>query len=125
MNHLDFGAEGERIAAEYLTKKGWRILDRNATIGRGELDIVAMDGNELVVVEVRTRRIGKLTPPELSVGPHKLRNLIKTGRRYVDRARFDGNWRIDVVAVTEDEKGRKTVELFSDVTAGMEGGFMG
>ena len=125
MNHLDFGAEGEQIAADYLAKKGWRLLDRNVVIGRGELDIVAMDGDELVVVEVRTRRIGKLTPPELTVGPHKLRNLIKTARRYVDRARFDGNWRIDVVAVTEDEKGRKTVELFSDVTAGMEGGFMG
>ena len=125
MNHLDFGAQGEQIAADYLAKKGWRLLGRNIVIGRGELDIVAMDGDELVVVEVRTRRIGKLTPAELSVGPHKLRNLIKTGRRYVDRARFGGNWRIDVVAVTEDEKGRKTVELFSDITAGMEGGFMG
>ena len=125
MNHLDFGAEGERIAAEYLAKKGWRILGRNITIGRGELDLVAMDGDELVVVEVRARKIGILLPAEFSVGPQKLKKLVRAGRSYVERSRYEGNWRIDVVAVTVDEAGRRSIELFSDVTAGMEGGFMG
>lgn len=123
MNHLDFGAEGERLAAKFLAERGWRIVGRNVAIGRGELDIIAVDGEELVIVEVRTRRIGSLLPPEMTVGPRKIRNLIKTARKYVERASYEGNWRIDVVAVTEDGDGRRSVELFSDVTVGMEDWF--
>lgn len=120
MNHLEFGAQGERIAAEFLERKGWRIKGRNVRIGSGELDIIAVDGDELVVVEVRARRIGKLLPAEMSVGPQKLRKLIKTAKKYVARINYDGNWRIDVVAVTENAAGETNVELFSDVTMGME-----
>lgn len=121
MNHLEFGADGERFAAKYLEGRGWRILGRNVRIGGGELDIVAIDRDELVVVEVRARRVGKILPPEASVGPRKLRKVIRTAKKYVEKISYDGNWRIDVVAVTEDGGGRFRVELFSDVTAGMEG----
>ncbi len=124
MNHLEFGAEGERIAAAYLAEKGWRILGRNVRAGNGELDIVATDGDELVIVEVRTRAVGQMLPPELTVGPQKIRKLIRAARRYIGKISYDGNWRIDVVAITEDREGRR-IELFSDVTMGMEGGFMG
>lgn len=123
--HLEFGAEGERLAAAYLERLGWRILDRNVRIGRGELDIAAMDGDELVVVEVRARKVGRLMPAEASVGPKKLRSLIATARRYVQRIAYDGCWRIDVVAVTEDDAGRVHIERYPDATMGMEGGFMG
>lgn len=124
MNHLEFGAEGERIAAEYLERRGWRIKGRNVRIGAGELDIIAMDGDELVVVEVRARRIGTLMPAETSVGPQKLRRIIKTAKKYVNRIKYDGNWRIDVVAVTENSTGEITVELFGDVTMGMEAAYL-
>ena len=67
MNHLEFGAAGEDAAVKYLESKGWRIIARNVKVGRGELDIVAADGGELVIVEVRTRRIGRLSPAETTV----------------------------------------------------------
>jgi putative endonuclease len=125
LNSIEFGMKGEDKATRYLERLGWRIIDRNARVGRGELDIVAMDGKELVVVEVRTRKIGHLAPAETTVGPQKLRRIIRAARMYVANIAFSGAWRIDVVAITEDRAGNGRIELFSDVTAGMEGGFMG
>jgi len=119
------GAVGERLAAEHILRIGWRITGRNIRVGRGELDIVAIDGDELVIVEVRTRRIGKISPSETTVGPHKLKSILKTARRYVEKTLlYDGNWRIDIAAVTMDENGAYSVEMFSDITMGMEGGYM-
>jgi putative endonuclease len=116
---------GETIASRYLESMGWRILGRNIRIGRGELDIAAMDGDELVIVEVRARRIGRLLPAEMSVGPQKIRKIIRTARKYVEKISYEGNWRIDVIAVTEDESGNREIELYSDVTTGIGGGFLG
>lgn len=125
MNSIEFGTKGEDKAARYLERLGWRIIDRNARVGHGELDIVAMDGEELVIVEVRTRKIGYISPAETTVGPQKLRRIIRAARVYVENIAFGGAWRIDVVAVTEDRAGNDHIELFSDVTAGREGWFMG
>ncbi|MDR3355369.1 MAG: YraN family protein [Synergistaceae bacterium] len=125
MNHIEFGAAGEDIAVKYLERKGWSIIARNVKVGRGELDIVAEDCGELVIVEVRTRRIGYLSPAETTVGPVKVKRIIKAARTYVDQIAFSGAWRIDVVAVTENDAGELSAELFSDITMGMEGGFMG
>ncbi len=50
------GRAGEDRAAAHLEKRGWRLLERNWRCRQGELDIVALDGDELVVVEVKTRR---------------------------------------------------------------------
>lgn len=119
-SHIELGARGERDAAAWLERKGWRLLDRNIRRGHGELDISAMDGDELVIVEVRSRSVGVMQPPELSVGPRKLRRLIKAAKKYVDSLRFGGNWRIDVVAVTYPRCGGMHIELFRDITMGME-----
>jgi putative endonuclease len=124
VNHLKFGEDGERFAVSYLERLGWRIIDRNVRAGKGELDIIAMDGNELVIVEVRSRRIGKLSPSETTVGPRKIGRLLKSARIYVQRSAYSGNWRIDIAAVTVDASGNPRVELFSDVTMGMEGGYI-
>ena len=124
MNHLEFGAMGERLAARYVERLGWRIVGRNVRVGRGELDIVAADGDELVIIEVRTRKIGKLSPSETTVGPKKIETTLRSARNYVERILcYDGNWRIDIVAVTVDGDGKARVELFSDVTMGMKGGY--
>jgi putative endonuclease len=124
VNHLEFGAKGERLAARHLERLGWRIVDRNVRVGGGEIDIIAVDGDELVIVEVRTRRIGRLAPPVTTVGPRKMKHMLKSARHYVERVlSYDGNWRIDIVAVTVDSDGKARVELFSDVAMGMEGGY--
>ena len=116
--HLILGKRGEDIAASRLKELGWTILDRNVSFRGGELDIVALDGDELVVAEVRTRSAGWMQRGEESVGPRTLGRLVKAGRKYVDRTGWQGPWRIDIFAVTVGAEGSVTVERFEDVTAG-------
>ncbi len=119
--HLDLGIAGEDIARRALERAGYKILERNVRLRSGELDMVALEGEELVVVEVRTRSVGRVAPPETTVGPRKLRKLVRTGRWYVQRSGWEGPWRIDVVAVTVKQGKLPQVEIFRDVTLGMDG----
>ncbi|MGT2426593.1 YraN family protein [Amnibacterium kyonggiense] len=71
----DLGRRGEDQAAAYLTGLGWRIVDRNWRCPRGEIDIVALDGTELVIVEVKTRSGRGYGDPLEAVDPRKLTRL--------------------------------------------------
>ena len=109
------GCLAEGIVAERLRAAGWVIVARNARTSevRGELDLVALDGRELVFVEVKARRVGSLTGPETPASAvaarkqAKLRSLAIAWLR--DRGRdvpaHDG-LRFDVVGVRLDARGR-------------------
>ncbi|GHS97298.1 UPF0102 protein [Synergistales bacterium] len=99
--HLTLGRKAEDAACSYIRDLGWNVLARNFLCKRGELDIVAMDEREkeLVVVEVRCRTNGKFQLPEESVSQRKLRSLVFAARIYVDRIKWDGPWRIDIVGI--------------------------
>lgn len=71
----DLGRRGEEQAAAYLTGLGWRVLDRNWRCREGEIDIVALDGTELVIVEVKTRSGRGFGDPLEAVDPRKLTRL--------------------------------------------------
>lgn len=97
-DHLDLGRQGEDRAAEYLQSIGYRILERNKRYPLGEIDILARDGNTLVIVEVKAGRTGKFGHAFLRVGPqkqHKLRQL--AGRLSQDYPK--AHLRIDLVNV--------------------------
>lgn len=95
------GNEGEDLAAAHLRSRGFRILERNARMGRlGELDIVALDGRTLVFVEVKTRRGAAFGPPEEAVTPSKLRTVAACAEAWrAARGWTDRPYRIDVVAI--------------------------
>jgi len=116
--HLEKGRLGEAFAADYLAGLGWKILERNVSFRGGELDIIAMDGGELVVAEVRTRSEGWMQRGEESVGPRKLGRLVRAGRVYVDSRGWEGPWRIDIISVTLRPGKEPLAERFEDVTAG-------
>ena len=105
------------MAASYLCDLGWTILERNVRFRGGELDIVARDDDELVVVEVRTRSPGWMQTAEESVGPRKIGRLVRAGRIYMEHIDWDGPWRIDLVAVTLHED-KPEIEKFEDITYG-------
>ncbi|GAA4058466.1 YraN family protein [Nonomuraea soli] len=71
----DLGRHGEQLAADYLTAAGMRILERNWRSRRGEIDILARDGVDLVVVEVKTRSSRSHGTALESVRPAKLARL--------------------------------------------------
>lgn len=100
------GRLGERLAAETLAARGYTIVARNWRCPTGEIDIVAQEGDSLVVVEVRTRSGDAYGTPEESVTPAKQAKLVELGQTYVQEHGWDGPWRIDVVALQFNRSGR-------------------
>ncbi|HSR30731.1 MAG TPA: YraN family protein [Anaerolineae bacterium] len=100
------GRRGEELAAQHLAAKGYEILARNWQCAEGELDLVARDGFCLAMVEVRTRRGRSMGSPEESITEAKQARLIALGEAYVQARDWPGDWRIDVVAVEMDPRGR-------------------
>jgi putative endonuclease len=101
------GQTGERLAAERLVQCGYRILERNVRSRYGEIDIVAEDGDDLVFVEVKTRRGVAYGLPEEAVTVRKQQKLIELALYYLDaHACSERSWRIDVVAVQLSSSGK-------------------
>jgi putative endonuclease len=83
------GIAGERVAARFLTDHGLEVVARNVDVGRGELDLLAIDRDTRVVVEVRT--ITGLGDPIDAVGPSKRRRVSAlAGRIGAGRVDFIG-----------------------------------
>ncbi len=116
----ELGREAEKLAAQYLTSKGYQIITKNWQYkGRGEVDIVAQDGETLVFVEVRYRSESSWESPQQSVTPKKLHNLKKTAQLYVKIELEDSSpMRIDLVGVSfspKISKGAK-IEHFKNIS---------
>lgn len=106
------GKSAEDICAEKLRRRGWRILARNWRIRAGELDLIALTGQMLVVVEVKSNHRGLRhgpTSPVLAVGPNKQRRIRRLASAWIAghgrRVAFR-DVRFDVVGVTFDHEGR-------------------
>lgn len=107
----EVGRHGEAVAARLLEDAGWRILDRNWRCEHGELDIVAVDGADLVAVEVKTRRSAAYGSPQEAVTGEKLRRLRRlVGAWLAAQSGSFAGVRIDVIAVTLPRAGAARVE---------------
>ena len=107
------GKYGEDLAARRLTESGMRILERNWRSGRsGEIDIVALDGDVLVVGEVKTRRGGGFQHPMAAITPGKALRLRSLAERWVQAhgGAPPGGVRIDLIGVLLPRRGAPTVE---------------
>ncbi len=94
MTNRDFGALGERFAAAYLKKIGFKILEKNYHNNLGEIDIIARDGGELVFVEVKTRSSEPYVSGSCSVDREKRFHIMRTAAVYMQdhpdlQPRFD------------------------------------
>jgi len=98
------GTEGEDIAEALLRRKGFRILHRNWSFLHLEIDIAAMDGEELVIVEVKTRGTLDYGDPQSFVTRAKQKKLIRAANHFIDQHDFKGETRFDVVAVLRGEQ---------------------
>jgi putative endonuclease len=81
----DRGQVAENLAADFLRSKGYRIVDRNFLCRFGEIDIVARDGEELVFVEVRSRKTAQSLDPIYSVNWRKQQKVIKAAQIYLSQ----------------------------------------
>lgn len=106
MNNVELGKYGEDLACKFLEKNGYKILDRNKKFSRlCELDIVAKKLEELVFVEVKTRRTESCGSPFEAITKTKFNNL-KTGvMLYLQSTNLKfKRYRLDVVAITLEPK---------------------
>lgn len=112
----NLGRRGEDLAHRYLRSRKYVVVARNyraASGARGEIDIIARDGTELVFVEVKTRRSNEISFPERAVDDQKQRYIMRAARDYARRASVDwANVRFDVVAITGIEN--PAIEHFKD-----------
>jgi len=105
--HNELGKKGEDIAAEYLQSKGFQILDRNWHNGHEEIDIVAKDGEMLVVVEVKTRFSDDYGDPDLAITKGKQNSIVRTADAYIISHNLDVDTRFDVISIILNGKERK------------------
>jgi putative endonuclease len=96
-----FGTRSERAAARHLRKLGYRILERNFRCPVGELDLVALDGDCIVFVEVRSTEHADILRPAASVDVAKQRRLTKLALFYLKQKRLLNHAaRFDVLAIS-------------------------
>ncbi|MDP6561375.1 MAG: YraN family protein [Candidatus Peribacteraceae bacterium] len=102
MNHLQTGKRGEALAVAYLQKKKYKIYGQNIRLGRDEIDVLAYDIEErmLVFVEVKTRsRYDPDFLPALGVTQRKKRALRRAAWKWMYQKEYEAPWRIDVILV--------------------------
>jgi putative endonuclease len=110
----ELGREAEALVADALADAGWIVLERNWRSIVGEVDIVAREGDVLVLVEVRSKSTVRFGTPEESVGPAKRARLAALAEAYVQQSGWDGPFRVDVVAVRRDGAGPARLTHYRD-----------
>jgi putative endonuclease len=103
----NLGKWGEEEAARYLEGQGLEIVERNYSCPRGEIDLVARQGERLVFVEVKTKTAVEHLPPRYSVNRRKQGQIIRTARWYLKEKKLSRpRCRFDVVEIIGSGAGR-------------------
>jgi putative endonuclease len=97
--HNELGSRGEDLAAHHLVKKGYQIQERNWYFGKEEIDVIAIQGNELVIVEVKTRNSDFFGAPHQFISKSKQAHLVRAAHAYVQKFGLDLEVRFDVIGV--------------------------
>lgn len=103
------GERGEELAASFLLKKGFVILDRNWRCLSGEIDIIAKKDEMVHIVEVKTRRISHDGYPEESISDAKLSRLNTLAQKYLAQQNLPDVFQIDAVLIDVEKGGRATL----------------
>jgi len=93
------GAKGEKLAAEFLQAKGFKIVARNFRHKHAEIDLIAQRENWLLFIEVKTRSSISYGQPEDFVDHHKGRNVFDAAEEYIFTTDWQGHIRFDIISV--------------------------
>ncbi len=108
---LEFGKLGEQMASKYLTDLGYTILEHNYRRGHLEIDLIALDGDELVIVEVKSRAYDTILQPEDAVDHKKRLALIRLANEYVKTHSRKENVRFDIISIISNAQGKEIKHL--------------
>lgn len=108
--------QAEELAAKYLVRHGYQVLERNFRIRGGEIDIIAREKNTLVFVEVKARNSSTYGTPFEAITPWKLKALRKTALFYKQsHPRLPDLLRLDAISVSRGELGEPVFELIKNI----------
>jgi putative endonuclease len=101
------GRKGEAVAYNFVRELGYAVLERNWRCRAGEIDLIALDGECLVFIEVKTRRTAIAGTAEEAVGPAKAQRILAAAEWYLaehaDLAEMI--WRVDLIAINQHVRG--------------------
>jgi putative endonuclease len=97
--HNETGKKGEDLAAEYLQKQGYTVLERNYRFGRYEIDIIAQQGKFLVFVEVKSKTNTSFGLPADEVTAKKAAQVTEAALEYIHQNQWKQEIRFDIVSV--------------------------
>lgn len=106
------GEFGEDLALQYLLDKGYNFVERNFTTKHGEIDLILRDKDELVFVEVKTRKSSEFGHPTMAVHSKKLSNVTRAGKKYMEIKNLYEPFRFDIISVLPND----LIEHFENVT---------
>ena len=109
----ELGRKGEDIAVAHLRSMGYQILELNWITNHLEIDIIAKDGNELVIVEVKARGTASYEHPVEAVSNKKSRFLVNAAEAYIQEKNSNLDTRFDVISIVFYGHGFE-VEHFKD-----------
>lgn len=111
------GYYGEEIARKVLEKRGYHLLAKNYTIRGGEIDLIMTKDNELVFVEVKTRRNDHFGSPMEGITPQKQKRMVHAAKVFLagkDPCQYDIRFFAVAVFLEKDDRVRK-VEIYKDI----------
>ncbi len=112
---IHLGQQGEKLAVQYLKKKGYKILGRNYRKRFGEIDIIAKDGTFLVFVEVKTRTTTTKGSPHSSVTFKKQQQISRVALEYLSSKNLlNHDARFDVISILIETKDDPHIELLQN-----------
>lgn len=109
--HNELGNKGERLAVEFLKKKGYEILERNYRYQKSEVDIIAKINEVLVAIEVKTRSTPDFGNPQDFVKPKQIQSVVKAVDQYITENDLDVEVRFDIVAIIQNTLGTQIEHL--------------
>ncbi|VXD17675.1 YraN family protein [Marinoscillum sp. 108] len=101
MDTKNKGKYGEDLAVSYLRKKGFEIVERNYRFRKGEIDLITLLNNEvLVFVEVKLRKGDTYGDPETFVSRKQERLIIQAAEDYIFAINWQKDIRFDIISIT-------------------------
>lgn len=113
VSQKEIGEKAEELARNYLEKLGYAIKETNWHYGHLELDIIAQDGDELVIVEVKGRTGIRYEHPSEAVTNSKIKRIVEAAEGYIQEKEWEGETRFDVITVIFFKQGHE-LEHFKD-----------
>lgn len=109
------GRQGEQFVVQYIEQLGWKVISKNYHSRFGEIDIIAMDGREIVFIEVKARSNREYGEPQESVDRRKLNKMIKTAQLYLlSKQQENESYRFDLFTLKKSQNGLQ-IEHFKNI----------